>query len=110
MALEDGDACGYQNGDDSVRMALAVLPYVAGSPERFLPKSVTGAAQTLTSKVAVRRALWVERYPVEQSSVLVVETATYDLVVEMSTRGSRTQDELRTGAIRLAELALGRLS
>jgi hypothetical protein len=107
--LEEGDACGYRNVDDTVRMAVAVLPYAKGSPGRFLPKEVTGTAQTLRSTVAVTRARWVERYPVEQSSVLVVETASYDLVLEMSSRSALTSDDLRLGAIGFAESALGRI-
>ena len=109
--LEDGEACGFTGGDDSVRMAIGIVPYLASSAERFLRPDVRGAKQTMNNAAIVSEARWVEKYPVDQSSVLVVTTSRgFDLVVEMSTRGTRTQDDLRLGAIAFAESALGRLS
>lgn len=105
--LEDGTVCGYRGGDDTVRMAIGVLP-LAGSSGRFLPPDTQGAAQSLKS-TTVSRTRWIERYPIADSSVLVAEGDAFDLVVEMSTRGSRRQDELRLAAIAFAEGALGRM-
>lgn len=102
--LEDGDACGWISRDDDLRMAIGV--FTALGAERWLTAEEASRGEPVAD--VGDRALWLENWPVEQSSTLVVEVGDVDVVVEMSARDAE-DDRLRNGALHFAELALGRL-
>lgn len=106
--LEGGDACGYRSADDTERLAVAVIPVGAGG--HWLEDSQAGRAQQIEG--LGERALWLPEWPLRQSSTLVVETSTYDLILELSSRrrGSDVQERLLARARTLAPTALGRIS
>ena len=115
LVLEDGEACGFVAEGDRLRMAIGVIPISTGD-QRFLPPDGAGLegvdvqpATGVDTSVDVERVVWVPRYPVEDSGVLVVEGQGFDLVVEMSSRDGRSGASLRDGAAHFATLALGRL-
>ena len=103
--LEDGDACGWITADDSVRMAIGA--FTAFGAERWL--SAEEAARGEAIPDLGDRAVWLENWPIEQSSTLVVEAGTIDLIIEMSARDASASASLRGGAVQFAELALERL-
>lgn len=100
--LEGGDACGYLTEDDTVRLALATVEMEGGS---WLPDDVASEAVDVDG----HRARWAIDYPVEVSSVLVVEVGDAELILEMSARDGTSDADLRAGAVDLAAKALGRL-
>lgn len=103
QVLEAGDACGYTAGDDSLRLAVALI--AADADAGWLGGDVP--AEQL--EVHGRPARWAARYPVEESSVLVVELEGHDLVIELSSRGNRHADsQLRQHAVDLAGPAIER--
>ena len=101
VPLEYGDACGWRDEDDAVRLALAVIESSGGS---WLPDDV--AAETV--EVGTRTARWAVGYPVDVSSVLVVELDGAELILEMSALDGPDWDSLRAGAVELAGIAAGR--
>ena len=103
--LEDGDACGWMSADDDVRMAIGAFGAFGG--ERWLPAEDAANGEAIPD--LGDRAVWLERWPIEQSSTLVVEVGSVDLVIEMSARDPSDSAALRDGALRFAELALERL-
>lgn len=103
VELEDGEACGYLDAADTVRLAVAVFDASGGS---WLPDDVD--AETL--HIDGRTARWVIGHPVEVSSVLVVDLDGAELVLEMSTRDGTDNQLLQAGAVELADIAVGRWS
>ncbi len=101
--LEQGEACGYRSVEDSIRVAFAVLE-TSGGVSSWLPDD------TVSEDVQVGQApaRWVRRYPIPESSVLVVDLGEAELVLEMSSRGSADDAMLREGAIELATRAAER--
>lgn len=100
--LEGGDACGYLTEEDTVRLALATVEMAGGS---WLPDDVATEAVDVDG----HRGRWAVDYPVEVSSVLVVEVGDAELILEMSARDGTSDADLRAGAIDLAAKALARL-
>lgn len=105
QVLEDGDACGWISADDDLRMAIGA--FTALGADRWLSDDEFGDGEPVTG--LGDRAVWLEDWPIEQSSTLVVEAGTFDLVIEMSARGTSGSSELLDGAVHFAELALERL-
>jgi len=102
MSLEYGTACGYLVADDSVRLALAVIE----------PGDPWFANESYDSDVAVGglTGKWAAGYPLDESSTLVVALpGGSQLVIELSSRGSWNDDQLRDGAVQFATSALAQL-
>lgn len=112
VILEDGDACGFKDGEDLVRVAWA--PFAIPGNGGWLPSDLS------VQYVGVEGALyaqWVEHYPLDVSSVLEVwrrgempRGGQGYLVVEVSARDDTPQSELQRLAVELAETALPRWS
>ncbi len=100
--LEGGEACGWLTRADQLRMAASVFSTDGGS---FLPDDVKAKAV----EVGGRSGRWVERYPVPDSSLLVIDVDGAELVIEMSARDKTGQQGLLSHAKALAALALGRV-
>jgi hypothetical protein len=103
VELEGGEACGYKDPEDTVRMALAVIERSGGS---WLPDDVDAEAVD----VGGRTARWAASHPVEISSVLVIDLDGAELVLEISVLDGTDNDTLRAGAVELGQLAVGRWS
>jgi hypothetical protein len=103
--LEYGQACGWRNDDDSVRMAVGA--FEADPGVRWLASQGAPAGQPVAG--VDDRARWVTHWPVDQASTLVVEHEGWDVVVEMDSRGGRSDAELRAGATEFAKEAIARL-
>lgn len=101
VPLEYGDACGWRDADDTVRLALALIESAGGS---WLPEDVPAEAVDVDG----RTARWAVGYPVDVSSVLVVELDAAELILEMSALGDAADDSLLAGAVELATIAVGR--
>jgi hypothetical protein len=107
VQLEYGDACGWMNDGDTVRLAIALLP--RGPDGGFLSDDDARAAGGLAIDGLGDSAWWVAGWPVPQSSTLVVVSGDNDLVVEMSWRNGSNADQMLAGAKHFAELALVRV-
>lgn len=102
--LEDGDACGWIAAGDQLRMAVGL--FAAGGDGRWLSAGDLANASRVPG--IGDSALWLQSWPVVQSSTLVVAVGHIDLVIEMS---ALTADEERMldGATHFAELILDRI-
>ncbi len=103
VELEGGEACGYMDTSDEVRLAVAVIDMSDGS---WLPDDL----QAEDVEVGSLPGRWVTGYPVEVSSVLVVTLDGAELVLELSARNGIDRALLRDGAIGLASGAVSRWS
>lgn len=99
VELEYGDACGYVTDDDEIRLAITVVDH---GLEPWLSDDV------LTIQVDVGNSVgsWATGYPVDGSSLLVVDLGAADLILEISSRDGTGSETLRDGAVHLASLAM----
>jgi hypothetical protein len=102
--LEGGDACGWIDAADELRLAIGAFP-VEGDV-RWLSEDEAATATAVTG--TGDEAWWLEGWPVGQSSTLVVEAGAFDVVIEMSALAT-DQERLLEGALHFANLALERL-
>jgi hypothetical protein len=103
--LEDGEACGWQNNDDDLRLALGV--FNASSVGRYLPEDQRAAGTSVPD--LGDQATWIEQWPIPQSSTLVIEVGALDVVLEVSARGEVWPAQMQSVALHFAALVLARL-
>jgi hypothetical protein len=93
--LEGGAACGWTNGDDTLRMAIGTWPAGISSGVEVTTEGGT--------------AIWIDPSPTAQSAVLILPgDGIDDLLVEVSTRDASLRASLQEMAIHFIELAAER--
>lgn len=99
--LEDGEACGWRSEGDAWRMAIGLLDARHG---RFLPQGASGRSIAGLG----HGATWVEGWPTEVASTLVVQLDGIELVLEMSARTAGDRAKLLDAARHFAAIAAER--
>jgi hypothetical protein len=103
VGLEDGEACGWFNQADDFRLAIAV--FEVGPDARYL----TGMYDAGSAVDFAERSTWLAGWPVAQSSTLVVESGSRDLVIEVSARTEAMREHLYDAALHFAREILVQL-
>lgn len=104
IVLEDGEACGWIGDGDSIRLAVGV--FRADGEERWIDPAVGASAEPIQD--LGDEAFWLPRWPVEESSTMIVLAGDFDLVIEMSAHQA-SRSILLDGARRFASIMLARL-
>jgi hypothetical protein len=103
--LEDGEACGWQNHDDDLRLALGV--FSASLNSRYLSDEDRSVGTPVDGYGD--RATWMEQWPIPQSSTLVIEIGARDVILEVSARGDTWPSRMEEVARHFADLVMARL-